>query len=185
MGTGDEQDAAERSGERGGGSAHAARDHEGKMPHGPLSRFARGGSGPASVEDEPEASSPTLARVRVADGEAMRPFMRGILVHSLTEKGVAFEDAYEIAQAVWLQVRDRVRVTKDELRALVDELARARLEGSPSGSADPTRAPRRVCSNPCWRPGCARSRPSRRPSRSRASCWPGTARASPATRCAI
>ena len=48
--------------------------------------------------------------------------MRGILVHALTEQGVDFEHAYEIAQAVWTRVHKRDLVTRSELRTLVKEL---------------------------------------------------------------
>ncbi|HEB88203.1 MAG TPA: hypothetical protein ENI85_01410 [Deltaproteobacteria bacterium] len=58
-----------------------------------------------------------------------RPFMRGILVHSLTEQGFSFEDAYAVSQAVWQQVRDRESVTKKELRELVAEFSVATSTG--------------------------------------------------------
>ncbi len=109
-----------------------------ETPKGALSRFARQGPEEDPADDEREAPSPTLTRVRVAEGGAMRPFMRGILVHSLTEKGVSFEDAYEIAQEVWSEVKDRPRVTKGELRELVAK-HRARIHGSlraPSAGAE-------------------------------------------------
>jgi 2-phosphoglycerate kinase len=48
--------------------------------------------------------------------------MLGILVHSLTESGLPFEDAYKIAKKVWSRVRDRGVVSKSELRELVLEL---------------------------------------------------------------
>lgn len=101
------------------------------------------GDGPhePDLEDEGEGSLPTLARVGVADGDAVRPFMRGILVHSLTEKGLSFEDAYETAQSVWLRVRQRARVTKGELRELVEALLTARSEGQADGRPDPARPP--------------------------------------------
>ncbi len=61
--------------------------------------------------------------------------MRGILVHSLTEQGHSFEEAYEIAQAVRRRIRGRSLVTKAELRSLVDDL---RMEAAPVGIDDPT-----------------------------------------------
>ncbi len=97
------------------------------------------GDGPHEPDLEGDGSLPTLARVGVADGDAVRPFMRGILVHSLTEKGLSFEDAYETAQSVWLRVRQRVRVTKVELRELVEALLTARSEGEADGRPDPAR----------------------------------------------
>ncbi len=89
---------------------------------GSMSRFAGRGGALHIEDDEAEETAASLSRLRVADGDALRPFMRGILVHSLTERGVAFEDAYEIAQAVWLRLRGRSQVSKQELGELVDEL---------------------------------------------------------------
>lgn len=51
-----------------------------------------------------------------------RPFMRGILVHSLTSRGVSFDDAYRAAD----QVRDRIRgrgvVSREELAKYVRDV---------------------------------------------------------------
>ncbi len=60
-------------------------------------------------------------RVRVDDEGVQRPFMLGILVHSLTESGLTFEDAYSVARQVWSRIRERALVTKAELRELVRE----------------------------------------------------------------
>ncbi len=88
-----------------------------------MSRFtSRRGAETDLEDDEGEEQSASLTRVRVDDHGAHRPFMRGILVHSLTEQGISFENAYEIAQAVWKQVSGRQLITKDELRELVREL---------------------------------------------------------------
>ena len=59
----------------------------------------------------------------VVDGPARRPFMRGIMVHSLQSRGLSFEEAYGVASAVRERIRARPDVTRDELRALVTELA--------------------------------------------------------------
>lgn len=89
-----------------------------------MSRFAtREGYEHEVDAEDPEDPPPRVTRVRVADGAERRPFMRGILVHSLTGRGLSFEDAYEVAQAVWHRVESRDEVSKAELRALVDELA--------------------------------------------------------------
>jgi 2-phosphoglycerate kinase len=76
--------------------------------------------------DEQTASR---GRVRVDVRGVHRPFMRGILVHSLTEQGFSFEDAYAVSQEVWMHVRERELVTKEELRKLVDDFSRT----SPGG----------------------------------------------------
>lgn len=112
-----------------------------EAPRGWLSRFAALGRSGTRWTGEPESDqeSAIAARVRVSDGGVMRPFMRGILVHSLTERGVPFEDAYAIAHEVWLRVRTRQQVTRDELRALVAELSAeaSHRPAAPTGLDDP------------------------------------------------
>jgi 2-phosphoglycerate kinase len=103
-----------------------------------LSRFAPGrasdtlGAPSDSLSDavaaEDEADEARAARVGVDDDGVRRPFMLGILVHSLTESGLSFEDAYGVSRKIWAQIRDRTLVTKDELRELIADFA-----GSPSG----------------------------------------------------
>ncbi|MEM9175727.1 MAG: ATP cone domain-containing protein [Myxococcota bacterium] len=115
-------------------SASAAAD-----PRGSLSRFAgREASAPEEEDAEEEALS-SRPRLRVADGEALRPFMRGILVHSLLDRGLAFEDAYEVAQEAAHRLRGRSEVGREELRSLVEELTEAAARqgaGSPALSFD-------------------------------------------------
>ncbi|MAG33004.1 MAG: hypothetical protein CL908_19170 [Deltaproteobacteria bacterium] len=109
------------------------------MPRGSLSRFeaGHGSREAAAAESQPEDGAASGARVRVDDGGLHRPFMRGILVHSLTEQGLSFEDAYAVAQEVWRQVRDRQLVTKQQLRDLVASLA-ASAPGGDFERLDPT-----------------------------------------------
>lgn len=76
-----------------------------------------------SVSDPVEGAGTTRVRVDV-DG-VHRPFMLGILVHSLTEQGLSFEDAYEASQEVWQRVRERQVVPSTELREIVREIAAA------------------------------------------------------------
>ena len=131
----DEKDRIDGRPDRAAGSIGREAD-----PRGSLSRFASQRSEPED-EDELDEQSATLTRVRVADGDALRPFMRGILVHSLTEQGVSFEDAYEVAQAVWKRVRGREQVSKSELRSIVAELSDAAVleedGGALAGLDDP------------------------------------------------
>lgn len=61
-------------------------------------------------------------RIWVDDGERRRPFMRGIMVHSLLARGVDFETAYRTADQVHERLRGRDVVPKDELRRHVREL---------------------------------------------------------------
>ena len=51
-----------------------------------------------------------------------RPFMRGIMVHSLLERGVAFEDAYRAANLIRQRLRGRAVVPKEELAKSLREL---------------------------------------------------------------
>lgn len=109
---------------------------------GELSRFeagrgSTGAPGSESVAASEGEEGAAGVRVRVDDGGVLRPFMRGILVHSLTELGFSFEDAYAVAQEVWRRVRDRMVVRRDELRALVAELTRS-APGGDFERLDPT-----------------------------------------------
>ena len=94
--------------------------------------------GPAaagSSEGEDQAAPST--RVRVDDRGVHRPFMRGILVHSLTEQGLTFEDAYSVSQEVWKRVQGSELVTKKELRELAAEFSKT-TPGGEKERADPT-----------------------------------------------
>jgi 2-phosphoglycerate kinase len=53
-----------------------------------------------------------------------RPFMRGIMVHSLMERGVPFEDAYRAANSVRQRLRGRSVVAKEELAKALEEVLR-------------------------------------------------------------
>jgi 2-phosphoglycerate kinase len=61
---------------------------------------------------------PTL----VEDATGRRPFMRGIMVHSLMARGIAFEEAYRTADRVRERIRGRSVVPKDELSKAVLEI---------------------------------------------------------------
>jgi 2-phosphoglycerate kinase len=111
---------------------------EAGRPRGPLSRF-----GALAERDEPEREDARqggdalerglrgdiAARVRVDDQGVHRPFMLGTLVHTLTESGLSFEDAYRVAREIWLRVRDRKVVTTKELSELVEDLGTAASGG--------------------------------------------------------
>ena len=102
-------------------SSAEALDDGPAVPRGSLSRFVARDPAEAPY-DETEEALTSQPRLRVSDGDVQRPFMRGILVHSLTDRGLAFEDAYEVAQQAAHRLRGRSRVSRAELRALVDEL---------------------------------------------------------------
>ena len=50
------------------------------------------------------------------------PFLRGILVQSLVNAGLAFDDAYELAQVVRNDLQERQEITSTELKGRVTEL---------------------------------------------------------------
>jgi 2-phosphoglycerate kinase len=77
----------------------------------------------------------------VEDESGRRPFMRGIMVHSLMSRGVSFDDAFRVANAVREKIRGRGVVTPKELAREVDEFL-----GAPEESEDyaPVLLPRPV-----------------------------------------
>jgi 2-phosphoglycerate kinase len=99
---------------------------------------------PKGIEAGTEAQTEDGARPRktsvktlVADGDGQRPFMRGIMVHSLLARGLSFDEAFEVANAVRERIRLRPVVTREELRALIDEVA------APGKLGEPRREPAR------------------------------------------
>lgn len=61
-------------------------------------------------------------RILVDDAGRRRPFMRGIMVHSLMARGVTFEDAFRTANEVRDRVRGRSLVPKAEIAKAVREI---------------------------------------------------------------
>jgi 2-phosphoglycerate kinase len=90
------------------------------------------------MSGEPSGASRVAGRDRsrlwVEEPGGRRPFMRGILIHSLMAQGVSYEDAYRTANAV----RDRIRaegvVRREEIaRLAAEELgAAAPAAGAPA-----------------------------------------------------
>ena len=76
-------------------------------------------------------------RTMVEDASGRRPFMRGILIHSLMARGVPFEDAFRAANEVRRRLRGRPSVGRAEIVALARELV-----GPDAFDEDGTRAPR-------------------------------------------
>jgi len=72
-------------------------------------------------------------RIQVEDESGRRPFMRGIMVHSLMSRGVSFDDAYSVANAVRDKIRARGVVSPKDLVRAVHELL-----GAPEASEDRT-----------------------------------------------
>jgi 2-phosphoglycerate kinase len=60
-------------------------------------------------------------RIVVEDASSRRPFMRGIMVHSLMARGISFDRAYRTANQIRERLRGRSVVPKDELTKAVLE----------------------------------------------------------------
>ena len=58
----------------------------------------------------------------VEKGSVRRPFMRGIMVHSLMARGLSFDEAYRVASHVREKVRARAVVPRAELTDLIGEV---------------------------------------------------------------
>ena len=67
----------------------------------------------------------------VEDSAGKRPFMRGIMVHSLLSRGASFEEAFRAATAVRDKIRGLEVVHRDDLAAMVVQLLGASLEAPP------------------------------------------------------
>ena len=61
-------------------------------------------------------------RVLVEDDGARRPFMRGIMVHSLMARGISFEEAFRTANLVKDRTQERGVVQRTELAKIVGEI---------------------------------------------------------------
>jgi len=93
----------------------------------------------ASDASGPAGSGKDRDRVYIDHGGSTRPFMRGILVHSLMARGVAFEDAYRVANAVRDQLRGQGVVPREALSAAIESALRAHnLAADASRSLAPT-----------------------------------------------
>jgi 2-phosphoglycerate kinase len=67
-------------------------------------------------------------RTLVEDGPNRRPFMRGIMVHSLMTRGVPFGEAYRTADQVREWLRGRAVVPKQELAKAVLEICGPQID---------------------------------------------------------
>jgi 2-phosphoglycerate kinase len=86
-----------------------------------MSQENQGGSGQGG---KPARDS---GKVVVEDAGGPRPFMRGILIHSLLSRGISFDDAYAVSSRVRGRLRGRT-VTREELgRAVAEDLRGAGL----------------------------------------------------------
>jgi 2-phosphoglycerate kinase len=78
-----------------------------------------GSQGEAKRPARPERAS---RRITVDGDGKPRPFMRGILVHSLMARGVPFEDAYRTANEVRARIGTRASVSRGEIAAWIREI---------------------------------------------------------------
>jgi 2-phosphoglycerate kinase len=62
-----------------------------------------------------------MAKTLITDSSegTTTPFLRGILTRSLTDAGMAFDDAYQLASEIRQQISDKANLTTHELRRLV------------------------------------------------------------------
>lgn len=80
-----------------------------------------------------DAARDRQVRIWVEDGGRRRPFMRGIMVHSLMARGMAFEDAYGLANRMRETLRGREVVDKSELAAGLRSMLSAETLGEDHG----------------------------------------------------
>ncbi len=66
--------------------------------------------------------------IKKPDGDRS-PFLRGILVQSLVNVGLGFEDAYDLAQTIRTELHNTQEITSTELRSRVSALLEARHGG--------------------------------------------------------
>ena len=60
-------------------------------------------------------------RLKVVDhAKQHRPFMRGIVIHSLVKRGMSFKQAYEIAQRVRDRLEKEAEITAEELNQVIE-----------------------------------------------------------------
>ncbi len=67
----------------------------------------------------------------IEDAAGRRPFMRGIMVHSLMSRGAGFDEAYRTATAVRDKIRGREVVRREDLAQMVAGLLGSALEAPP------------------------------------------------------
>ena len=69
----------------------------------------------------------------IVDGKKRIPFMRGMLVHHLIQRGFDHEEAYEIAETVRGALSKKKEVPKKEIVGLIGEVLNADFEGREVG----------------------------------------------------
>lgn len=72
-------------------------------------------------EDKERGREERAGRTYVVDESGRRPFMRGIMIHSLMSRGASFEDAFKTASEIREALRGRPEVSRGELARRVQE----------------------------------------------------------------
>jgi 2-phosphoglycerate kinase len=83
-----------------------------------------------SPDDRKRASGPAQSslserqkgRIQVEEGGKRRPFMRGIMIHSLMARGIPFDEAFHAANEVRRRLGDRAVLEKSELVKMLHEI---------------------------------------------------------------
>jgi 2-phosphoglycerate kinase len=100
-----------------------------------------GSPGDRKRESGPERSTLSQRKkghLQVEDAGGKRPFMRGIVIHSLMARGISFEDAYRAAAEVRLRVGDHGVIEKAEIAKILREiLGPAAFQEDPALSLPP------------------------------------------------
>lgn len=85
-----------------------------------------------SPSRRPRRSRKADAKILVVEESGItRPYMRGIMVHSLLARGVSFDDAYATAHTIGEQLRSRGSVPRAELSKLVSGILGESYEHQP------------------------------------------------------
>jgi len=79
------------------------------------------GSHAATVRDERSARDAKRVLI-VEDSGVTRPYMRGIMVHSLMARGVSFDDAYATAASISERIRGLGSIPRSDLAKMVVEI---------------------------------------------------------------
>lgn len=90
-------------------------------------------------EKESRAGKSSGSRTLVKDEQGGRPFMRGIMIHALTRRGVPYEDAFAAAQKVREQLKGRESIRRSELARLIEKALPGDLPPPPPELIDPIR----------------------------------------------
>jgi 2-phosphoglycerate kinase len=84
-----------------------------------------GSPGDEKRESGPKRATPSerkKGRLQVEDAGIRRPFMRGIVIHSLMARGISFDDAYRAAGTVRARAGEHGVIEKSEIARILREI---------------------------------------------------------------